>query len=579
MEQKSEIHHGLRIDWDVAIGMDDGTVLRADVYRPVADGRYPVLLSNGPYGKGLSFQEGFSKQWEHLVSEHPEVTRGTSCDFANWETADPERWVPFGYVCVRVDSRGSGRSPGVIDPWAPRETADFSACIEWAGTQPWSNGNVGLAGVSYYAISQWAVAATRPAHLKAICPFEGAVDHYRDVVRHGGIMCTFLSRWLPMQVTNVQHGLGSRARTNPNTGSSIAGDVDLTDAELSANRADVHRNMLANTVENAHYRDRTPDIGRIEVPLLSCANWGGQGLHLRGNVEGYLGAGSPRKWLEIHGRAHWVEFYTDYGVGLQRQFFDHFLKGDDNGWDKRPPILLQVRHIDGFKEREEQEWPIARTSWTTFYLDAESMTLARKAPPGTGSTTFRAMQETVTFLSEPLEAETEMTGPMAARLFAASTTRDADLFLTVRLFDPDGREVMFHGALDPNSPLSVGWLRASQRKLDAAKSMPYRPYHTHDEHQPLEPGDTYELDIEIWPSSIVIPEGYRLGLTVGGHDFDHGLPEPLPKLYGIPQRGVSVFLHDDPADRPAAVFGGETTLLTGGDTPASILLPVIPEKQ
>lgn len=576
MIEKTEIRNGLRVTWNAPIVARDGTVLRADVFRPIEEGRYPVLMCYGPYAKGLAFADGYPAQWRGLTTDYPEVTRGTTSEFAAWEMADPERWVPFGYALVRVDSRGAGQSPGRIDPWSQDEQNDFYDAIEWAAAEPWCSGNVGLAGVSYYAINQWHVAAMQPPHLKAICPFEGASDFYRDAARHGGILSTFLQRWYPAQVFDVQHGLGSRARKSRATGEGIAGDVDLPDEVLAANRVDIHGELRNARFENDYTATRTADMSKVTVPVLSCGNWGGQGMHLRGNVEGFLGAASGQKWLELHGREHWTEFYTDYGVNLQRQFFDHFLKGEDNGWDQRPPVLLQVRHIDKFVERAETEWPIARTQWTRFYLDADTLTLRTTAPETPGLLNFRAMTEKATFWSEPLAEETELTGPMAAKLFVASSTNDADIFVAVRVFDPDGEEVLFVGATDPHCPVTLGWLRASHRRIDPARSTPYRPFHTHDRAEPLEPGQAYELDVEVWPSSIVIPKGYRIAVTISGADYHHDLPPPWPTVYGVPLRGVSVMTHDDPIDRPADVFDGQTTIFTGGDKPASILLPFVP---
>jgi len=123
------------IDWDVPIEMDDGVLLRADVFRPDGDGRYPVLMTHGPYGKGLAFQQGFAGMWQVIEAKYPEIPAGSSNRYQNWETVDPEKWVPDGYACVRVDSRGAGRSPGFLDPFSARETRDFYQCIEWAGTQ------------------------------------------------------------------------------------------------------------------------------------------------------------------------------------------------------------------------------------------------------------------------------------------------------------------------------------------------------------------------------------------------------------------------------------------------------------
>ncbi len=238
MGQKSEIRDGMRIEWNVPIEMDDGIVLRADVYRPIRDGDYPVILSYGVYAKGLSYQEGYPMQWEKMVRDHPEILVGSTNKYQAWEVTDPERWVPHGYAVVRVDSRGAGSSPGFLDPQCPRENDDLYLCIEWAGTQPWSNGKVGMLGISYYAINEWCVAAKHPPHLTAIIPWEGFNDFYRDPSHHGGILCEFMKRWAPIQALTVQYGLGDRAKKNPNTGESIAGLVTLTDEELTRNRVD-----------------------------------------------------------------------------------------------------------------------------------------------------------------------------------------------------------------------------------------------------------------------------------------------------------------------------------------------------
>lgn len=567
----------MQIDWDVEIPMDDGSFVRADVYRPDGDGRYPVLMSYGPYSKGLHFDEGYPVQWRSLTAKHPEILRGSSGRYANWETADPERWVPFGYICIRVDSRGAGRSPGVIDCFSLRETQDFHDCIEWAARQPWSNGKIGLAGVSYYGATQWLAAAKRPPHLAAICPFEGFSDFYRDACRHGGILNTFMAAWYPKQVENVQHGLGSRGRVNPNNGVPLCGPEELSDEELRANRVDINAQHLeAELITDPYFDGRRPDLSAVEVPVLSCANWGGHGLHLRGNVQGWLGAGSRQKWLEFHGLEHWTEFYTDYGVAIQKRFFDHFLKGEDNGWDKEPPIRMQVRHVDRFVERFEQEWPLARTEWTRLYLDADEKALQPQPATGAAEATYDGLTGKLSFSTAPFERDTEVTGPVAATLHVSTTARDIDLFLTVRAFAPDGKEHLIVGAVEANAPLAQGWLRVSHRKLDQKASKPYQPVHAHDEIELLEPDKTYEVQIEIWPMCFVFPKGYRLVLTVGASDFQHDLPGPYPQIYGKEMRGSSVLLHDNPQDRSPQRFGGQTTIHTGGRNGSFLLVPVIP---
>ena len=208
---RSELRDGMRIDWDVPIAMDDGLVLRADVYRPTGPGRFPVIVTYGPYGKWVHFDDLYKDQWHIMCAKHPDVPAGSSNKYQNWEVVDPEKWVPDGYAVVRIDSRGAGRSPGMIDIWSAREADDFALCIDWAGTQAWSNGKVGLNGISYYAMNQWQVATRAPKHLVAMCIWEGAADFYRDMGRHGGILCNgFAGDWPVGQIWPVQHGRGKR---------------------------------------------------------------------------------------------------------------------------------------------------------------------------------------------------------------------------------------------------------------------------------------------------------------------------------------------------------------------------------
>ncbi len=573
----SEVRDGMQIDWDVPITMDDGLVLRADVFRPIEKGKYPVLLSYGPYGKWLHFEDGYKTAWSRMVDQHPDVVAGSTNKYQSWEVCDPEKWVPDGYVCVRVDSRGCGRSPGHVEHWSPREAQDFAACIEWAGTQKWSNGKVGLSGISYYAMNQWQVAALQPKHLAALCIWEGAADFYRDLSHHGGIYCTFAQNWYDMQVRTVQYGLGPRGYRSRMNGDWVSGPDVLTSEEMGGNRFDLGTTYFAHALYDDYWKAMMPDFSKIKVPLLSTANWGGQGLHPRGNFEGYVRSASRDKWLEAHGIEHWTHYYTDYGVQIQKKFFAHFLKGEKNGWNKVPKVRLQVRHIDKFVERYEDEWPIPRTRWTKYHLD-EDYGLATKAK-ARGKLTFDALGDGLTFLTAPLAKETEITGPIAARLAISSSTSDADLFLIVRVLSPNMKEIVYQGALDPHTPIAQGWLRASHRKLDGKLSRPYRPYHTHDEKQPLKRGEVYTLDIEIWPTCIVVPAGYRIALTVRGRDYVYpgGSGGRLSNMKNE-FTGCGPFLHDDPRDRPVAIYGGKTTIHFGKKHENWVMLPVIPGK-
>jgi predicted acyl esterase len=566
----------MRILWNEAIPMDDGVVLRADVYLPDAEGRYPVIMSYGPYGKGYAFQESNAPAWERLVQAHPHILERSSNRYQAWELADPELWVDDGYAIVRVDSRGAGMSPGVIDPWSPRETQDYYHCIEWAGTRPWSNGKVGLNGISYYAMNAWQVACLAPPHLAAICCWEGSGDHYREAIRHGGIFSRFLTNWFPRAIHRVQHGMGDRGPRSRVTGELVCGPEKLSDEELARNRVDYEKHILEHKLDDRTCREHSADWSKVRVPLLSAANWGGQGLHTRGNFEGFVHAASSQKWLEAHGGSHWESFYTKDGERLQKGFFGHFLKGEDNGWSRQPRVELKVRHPgEKFVVRHENEWPLARTRWTRFYLDPLKKSLVTAAPDAACNLEYETQGDGLLFQTT-LERPMEITGPAAAKLFLSSATRDADVFLVLRVFAPDGTEVTFHGSNDPRTPVGLGWLRASQRKLDPAKSLPYRPWHTHDEVQPLEPGVPVELDVEIWPTCIVIPAGYRLALAVRGKDYEYpGAPLVIPGLkYTL--TGVGPFLHDHPQDRRAEIFGGRNTLHFQKGRQPYVLLPVIP---
>lgn len=576
-EAKSEIRDGMQIDWDVPVAMDDGIVLRADVFRPLGEGRHPVILSYGPYAKGLSFQEGYKGNWARLVKAAPEILEGSSNKYQNWELVDPEKWVPDGYVCVRVDSRGAGRSPGFLDVWSPRETDDLYQCIEWAGVQPWSTGKVGINGISYYAMNQWTVGALRPPHLAALCIWEGSSDYYRELCRHGGILSDFLNSWHPRQVASVQHGVGDRGARSVVTGETVAGPETFPPEELSKRCADSPGEAKRRPLFDDYYKARIAKFEDIEAPLLSAANWGGVGLHPRGNFEGWLRAGSKQKWLEVHGDTHFTHFYSRYGEALQKRFFGHFLKGDDTGWTEQPRVALNIRHPgEKFVLRAENEWPLARTQWTKYFLMPGQMGLATAASGATTTLSYDTTGDGFTFTTPPLAKSLEITGPVAAKLWISSETADADMFLALRLFDPAGKEVTFIGSNDPRTPIGLGWLRASHRKLDPELSRPYRPWHTHDEVQPLTPGVPAELDIEIWPTSIVVPPGYRLALSVRGKDYEvDGTDIALPNA-PYPMKGVGPFLHVDKDDRPDKVFASRNTLHFGPGQQPYLLLPVIP---
>jgi uncharacterized protein len=556
----------LLVEKDVAIKMNDGNVLRANIYRPKAEGRFPVVMTHGVYGKDVHFADAFAPQWKRLHEIYPGMSSdGSTGQHLRWEVADPDRWVPDGYIIVTVDARGTGKSPGYLDPRSPRELQDFYDCVEWAAAQPWCNGKVGLLGISYYAFTQWGVAALRPPHLAAIIPWEGFTDFYRDSSHHGGIFANvFTSAWWPRQVLVNQHGNAETHHRDRETGERTTGPATYSADQLAGNRADYVGDLSRHHLDDAWYKERSPDLSRIDLPVLSAGNWGGPGVHLRGNIEGYMRIASTQKWLSMHVGTHFESFYLPKYVAMQKKFFDHYLKDIANGWDKEPPVQLAIRRPGGADIRMESEFPLKRTRWTKFHLDADSRNVGTAEAAKPSQIEYQALSEGVTFTSAPFETDTEFTGFVSARLWIASATTDMDVFATIRAFAPDGTEVLFEGAHE-NVPVTLGWLRASRRKLDPARTLPYRPYHSHDEVQKLTPGEFYPLDLEFCPTSMIYPKGYRLAVTFQGQDFAH--PQILGRIR-----------HNDPLDRDPAEFGGTNFIATGGDRDSYLLLPLVPPR-
>ncbi|HKP59320.1 MAG TPA: CocE/NonD family hydrolase [Polyangiales bacterium] len=528
MSESTARFSGLTIERDVHVPLRDGSYVVADVFRPDIAGRFPGIITLGPYSKDIHFRD-----WNPNYDYARLPERGP---YMHWETVNPEWWVPQGYVVIRVDGRGTGKSPGRVTRLSQDEARDFHDAIEWAAAQDYSNGRLAVMGISYFAMNAWRVAAEQPAHLAAIVPWEGAVDTYRDAGRHGGIYSNGFSRaWA--------RNLRAKSGQAPSV-------VQRAPAELIEDPA-----------------EHIPDLSRVRIPVLSAGNWGGPALHLRGNVEGFLGVSSEQRMLQIHSGDHVLPFYSEEGRFLQKRFLDRHLCDIDTGIDREPRVRLAIRRGgDDYSWRYEDSWPIERTRWTPYLLNAGNKGLSVAAPARAASASFAAAmdvpreQACVAFSTAPFEAETEITGPVKLKLWISSTARDADLFAIVRKLARDGSEVRFPGQSSPAIAAAYGWLRASHRKLDPQRSSPHRPYHTHDELQKLEPDAIVPVEIEIWPTSVVFEPGTRLVVEVASRDDE----------------GVSPFLHDHPEDR---VTTGTTTVYTGPQHDSHLLLPIIPREQ
>jgi len=545
------------IEKDVEVPMRDGARLLADVFRPKDGARVPALLNLGPYQK--------DKVWipPATLEEKPNP-------YMNWETVNPLWWVPRGYAAVRVDGRGSGKSPGQCEPWSLAESIDFYDAIEWAAAQPWCNGKVGLSGISYFAINQWFAANQQPPSLKAIIPWEGFADLYRDALFHGGILSVFMTNWFTAHL--MHHTVGRASQQIPN-----------------AWATNTLHFWLSNNLDSGAFHGAQAQWDKITVPMLSVGNWSGMALHLRGNTEAFMRAASKHKKLRMQAGTHVHPFYTEEGRADQLRFFDYWLKGIDNGVMDEPPVKLAIRKgRDEIEWRHEHEWPLARTQWTKFYFDLSKAAdgkeprvgaLVREMPAkenscsypsfnlgSMGSTSAASSQVMgggikpgmgVSLETPPLECDTEITGPLAASFWVSSESEDMDLFLTLRNFDAAGNEVLETGQQGTPVPVAKGWLRVSHRELDPDLTLPYRPYHRHRRRLFLKPGEIVKVDVEIWPTSMVFRNGHRIRLDIQPRD-------------GV---GSQSYMHYH-----ADYNTGTNTVYAGGEQESYLLLPVIPPK-
>ncbi|KAJ5984579.1 hypothetical protein N7481_006678 [Penicillium waksmanii] len=560
---------------------DESGVVRVNVYRPKGSEKVPVLVTYGPYGKDIPYKD-FHPQ------SYSEVNPEQRSEHSSWETPDPKYWTSQGYAVVRADERGTGQSVGKLDTMSRGTSEAFFDVVEWAAEQPWSSGKVGLLGISYYAGSQWRVAARQPKGLSCIIPWEGMSDYYRDRCRHGGILAnSFIKFWWDRQVVSNQYGLPGRAARNwgPDT---IEGD--LSEEELIENRQDQTIDNAENKFrDDLYYASKEYSMSDIQVPLLSVANWGGILLHLRGNIEGWTQAGSELKYLRFIAGRHDLPFYYSEEVEVQRSFLDAFLKDDDRaGWStgKAPKVDILLRKGDvGFNNAEaektfprriEHEWPIARTQYTKFHLTS-SRELLSHAPIEKKSSkiSYAALgtienPSVVQFKTAPFEKETEITGHIVTHLNvsmsanAGSTTpQDLDLFVTLRHISPAGKEVFYTGTAGDPVPLCKGWLRVSMRKVNEKhvrhrEYLPHRDYCSSDV-LPVLPGEVYPVDVEVWPTNVVVEKGGSIVLEVSSGDT----------------QGSGIFLHNSSVDRSVERFDGQNHIHFGiGEN--YVTLPIIP---
>ncbi len=496
----------LHLDRDVVITLRDGTELRADVWRPSRDTRLPAVLTYTPYGK----EGGY---W--CLDNFPfraGVPRGAVSGLQSFEAPDPAYWCHHGYAVVVVDARGCYHSGGDIRWWGKAGAQDGYDVVEWVAEQSWSTGTVGMTGNSQLAIIQWFVAAARPPHLTAIAPWEGLADMYRDNIACGGI---------PFPEFNE--------------------DV-LTHQYGEQRIEDIPAMLAGSPLVSDYWRDKVARIEDIEVPAYVVASYT-NALHSAGTLDAFRRLRTDHRWLRVHNTMEWPDYYEPRNTGDLRCFFDHYLRGLDNGWERTPRVRAAVLDLGGRDEvgRPMPKWPPAGVEHRKLHLDAAAGGLTMTPVEATSSVTYDAGGKGKATFTIRLDEDAETAGYGSLRLWVeADGADDMDVFVLVEKLSRRGRpryRILMPPpvrAVEPVMNLAnklgvlkygfifyrglTGQLRASHRALDTARSTASEPRPLHTGEERLRPGEIVPLDIPLWPAMLRWHRGEQLRVTVAGHD-------------------------------------------------------------
>lgn len=499
---------------DVAVTLRDGVTIYVDVLRPAHTEKVPVIVAWSPYGKS----RGNAVQYVELFGLLGMDTH-TMSGLMKFEGPDPAYWCAQGYAVCNPDPRGSYNSEGDIRVWSQKEGEDYHDLIEWLGVQHWSNGKVGLTGNSYLAISQWFAAAEQPAHLAAIAPWEGMSDIYRDLVVRGGIPdYPFPQRLASAFVgNNLAEDLVAEAQAHP-----LVDDL---------------------------WRSKTPAFEKVTVPAYVVASYS-NAIHTPGTFRGWRGIASAEKWLRIHATMEWPDYYEDTNAEDLRRFFDHYLKGVDNGWLETPRVRYAVLDLEGGDAINQPAcaFPPEDFVATRYYLDPASEALRTDAPTAVATASYdaEAQDGRVSFVIR-VDTPTQVVGYPKTRLFVeADGADDMDLFVFLQKLNADGEQLEQFTIPNHGPPVhavtrsgasilkykgSNGRLRVSMRHLDEARSTDAVPAHSFDRVEKLRPGEIACVDIDLFPVGLALHPGEQLRLVISGFNIIGGA---MPGTANVP---------------------------------------------
>lgn len=535
-----EVPVDIVLDKDVAVTMRDGVTTYVDILRPPGDEKVPVIVAWSPYGKGEGSAPAAMGVFA-LVGLANDIVSGLH----KFEGPDPAYWCARGYAICNPDVRGVSDCDGDSVLWDRQEGRDCYDLIEWLAVQDWCTGKVAMSGTSYLAVAQWFAAAEQPPHLAAINPSEGVSDVYRDLVMRGGMPDTGFARQL---------------RDNSYWGKGRKEDI-LAEAE---------RYPLLNDL----WRNKIPRVERITVPAYVVASYSNS-LHTPGTFRAWRRLGSSQKWLRIHNSQEWPDYYDETNREDLRRFFDHFLKGADNGWERTPRVRYALLDLEGGDRVDlpAPQFPPPGVVYTKYYLDGSSRTLTTQPPQQDAVATYDAQADPnfVSFLVR-FDGQTTLVGYPKARLWVeAIDADDMDLFVFVQKLDRHGtplqqftvpnhsarvHDVTEQGASILRYKGSDGRLRVSMRHRDEVESSDEVPVHSFDRVQKLTPGEVVEVEIELLPIGLVFYPGEQLRLIISARN-----------LFGTWMPGLREY---------APRNSGRHVVHTGGSRASYLRLPVHP---
>jgi uncharacterized protein len=530
---------------EVKIPVHDGVEIAVALYMPEGSGPFPVVLAPSPY-------------------RYDNNTLPATPQFLWRETGPIELYVERGYVYAHMDVRGCGKSGGEFRLLDRNEQKDLYDVVEWLGHQSWSSGKVGGIGQSYFCMLQWWMAIQKPPSLACIAAFDGLNDPYRASVYQGGMLGDFFGSywWNQNRIINRNPANGEHPREQT---------------------CDLNLLLQQHPTYDDFWRERcaAERLGEIEVPLYSIGVWGKVDLHTRGNIDGFRQASGPKKLKMIGPPNAFVanrEFNSrDLHENLLLPFYDHYLKGRKTNYTERPAVEYFVRGADAV--RTADAWPPVGIRYITWHLGGETSgsvtslndgTLTRNAAPATGETSYSypnpgwmmgvvgfgpnnapdPARRVLTFTSAPLEQDLEIAGPIKLTLFASSTRNDIDFFVKLSEQMPQSADDRGKGLNPVSYWITKGWLRASHRALDLAKSTEMEPYHSHAAPEPIEPGKVYRFDISIEPMAHRFKKGNRMRLEIV--NGDSALTDMLWTHYYAPSKIGTDTIYHSPA-HPSAL--------------------------